>query len=91
MKILCFEIKYVGFKKPEWKFFAQASARESDYTRASNLKIDAIKSLRQCTNANPDGTTKAVDSPGYVGLREAKETVEQYIEVYSRNHRIGRL
>lgn len=64
MKILCFEITYVGFmKKQKWQQSALAG-----------LKINAIKELRDLKNNG-----KRLNDKGWYGLAEAKQAVEKYM------------
>lgn len=68
MRILCFEIQYVGFGPYyKWKKLAKAG-----------LLIDAIRKIRE--EANGSGPSQlSPDSPRYLGLREAKAIVDSYM------------
>ncbi|HPR91716.1 MAG TPA: hypothetical protein PLR64_00460, partial [Candidatus Dojkabacteria bacterium] len=71
MRILCFDIEYVGFKgcfpliqnNSGWKAFA-----------LKGDKISAIKEYRNVKNSR-----YGVDDPRRVGLREAKDKVEEFM------------
>ena len=72
MRILCFDIEYVGFKgcfpliqnNSLWKAYA-----------LKGEKIEAIKAYRSMKNARYPN----VDDPRRVGLREAKDKVEDFM------------
>jgi len=63
-RFLLWEIGYVGLKPTLWKKYAR-----------KGLMISAIRSLRELKNK---GLTQ--ESPGYVGLREAKELIEDWMQ-----------
>lgn len=78
MKFLCFEIKYVGFKQnptEEWQKIALTAKDIRDMT----VEIEAIKAYRILKNTRSDGSTISSDDPKFVGLRAAKEVVEEYM------------
>lgn len=63
MKILCFNITYVGFFEKTWKKYVR-----------EGYKIKAIKQLRDNKNKNKKHTDK-----NWLGLKEAKDIVEKYM------------
>jgi len=67
MKILCFEIKYVGFGKAisEWQKIA-----------LTGNKIGAVRVMREVANVK----YPHIDDPRRLGLKEAKYQVEAYMQ-----------
>lgn len=64
MKVLCWEIEYIGWSRQTWKIFAERGEM-----------INAIKALREQKNR----PYPCVDDPRRMGLRDAKNTVEAYM------------
>ena len=64
MRIFCFDISFIGFKRKEWENIA-----------LSGDKVKAILSLRAMKNKNYPN----VDDPRRLGLKDAKDIVEAYM------------
>jgi hypothetical protein len=74
MKILCFEIKYVGFKeKPEWKILAEERDSIVPAVKALRKSFERIETVKDVESG-----TKISCAISTMGLKEAVDIVREY-------------